>query len=59
MHRTFNMGCGMIIAVDAAQADDVCSWLSQRMPGSAIIGTVVDNGHKVTHAIPEVVFEHY
>jgi len=59
MHRTFNMGCGMIIAVDAAQADDVCSWLSQRMPGSAVIGTVVDHGHKVTHAIPEVVFEHY
>lgn len=59
MYRTFNMGCGMIIAVDASVADDVCEWLAERMPGCAIIGSVVDNGRKVTHANPEVVFEHY
>ncbi len=59
MYRTFNMGCGMIIAVDASVADDVCEWLSERMPGCEIIGSVVDNGRKVTHSNPEVVFEHY
>ncbi|RJU86983.1 MAG: phosphoribosylformylglycinamidine cyclo-ligase [Candidatus Poseidoniales archaeon] len=59
MHRTFNMGCGMIIAVDSSVADSVCTWLSERMPGCAIIGEVVDNGHKVTHANQDIVFEHY
>ena len=53
------MGCGMIIAVDSSVADDVCEWLSERMDGSAVIGMVVDNGRKVTHANPDVVFEHY
>jgi phosphoribosylformylglycinamidine cyclo-ligase len=59
MHRTFNMGCGMIIAVDSGVAESVCNWLEERMPGCAIIGEVVDNGHKVTHANPDIVFEHY
>ncbi|MDP6870513.1 MAG: phosphoribosylformylglycinamidine cyclo-ligase [Candidatus Poseidoniaceae archaeon] len=59
MHRTYNMGCGMIIAVDSTVADSVCSWLNERLPGCAIIGEVVDSGHKVTHSIPDVVFEHY
>ncbi len=59
MYRTFNMGCGMIIAVDASVANTVCDWLCNKMPGCKIVGSVVDHGHKVTHAIPEVVFEHY
>ena len=59
MYRTFNMGCGMIIAVDPLVADDVYEWLRQKMEGCSIIGKVVDNGRKVTHANPEVVFEHY
>jgi phosphoribosylformylglycinamidine cyclo-ligase len=59
MYRTFNMGCGMIIAVDSSEAESVSKWLAQRMPGAAIIGQVVDNGRKVTHALEEVVFEHY
>jgi phosphoribosylformylglycinamidine cyclo-ligase len=59
MYRTFNMGCGMIIAVDAAVSETVCEWLENRLMGSAIIGKVVDNGHKVTHVIPGVTFEHY
>ncbi len=59
MYRTFNMGCGMIIAVDSSVAESVCEWLSQRMEGCLIIGEVVDNGRKVTHSNPEVVFEHY
>ena len=59
MYRTFNMGCGMIIAVDSSVAEDINEWLSERMSGCAIIGKVVDNGRKVTHSNPDVVFEHY
>jgi len=59
MYRTFNMGTGIIIAVDKEYADNVCSWLGERMNGVAKIGTVVDNGHKVTHAIEGVEFSHY
>jgi len=29
------------------------------MQGTAIIGSVVNNGHKVTHAIDGVEFTHY
>ena len=59
MYRTFNMGCGMILAVDSSVANTVCDWLAERMDGCSIIGSVVDNGRKVTHSNPEVVFEHY
>jgi len=59
MYRTFNMGCGMIIAIDSNSAKSVLDWLGQKMPGAAIIGQVVDNGRKVTHVLEEVVFEHY
>lgn len=59
MHRTFNMGCGMIIAVSENYATEVCSWLNERLPGCQIIGKVVDNGRKVTHSNLEIVFEHY
>ena len=59
MYRTFNMGCGMIIAVDSQKAELVCEWLSSRLEGCKIIGEVVNNGHKVTHINPDVSFEHY
>ena len=59
MYRTFNMGCGMIIAVEAHHAEAICEWLGQRMQGVAIIGSVNDAGHKVTHAIEGVEFRHY
>ena len=59
MYRTFNMGCGMIIAVEAHHAEAICEWLGQRMQGVAIIGAVNDAGHKVTHAIEGVAFTHY
>lgn len=59
MYRTFNMGCGIIIAVDASHAQGITDWLNQRMPGCAIIGEVVGHGHKVTHAIEGVEFSHY
>jgi phosphoribosylaminoimidazole (AIR) synthetase len=59
MHRTFNMGLGMVVAVSAAVAESVCDWLATRLAGTAIIGQVLDQGHKVTHVHPDVVFEHY
>jgi phosphoribosylformylglycinamidine cyclo-ligase len=59
MYRTFNMGTGMILAVSPQHAEAICDWLSSRMQGTAIIGSVVDNGHKVTHAIDGVEFTHY
>ena len=57
--RTFNMGCGMIISVDSTVAQEVSTWLNERLEGSTIIGEVVSNGHKVTHQDSAVFFEHY
>ena len=59
MYRTFNMGTGMILAVSCEQAEAISGWLSARMQGTAIIGTVVNNGRKVTHALDGVEFTHY
>ena len=59
MFRTFNMGCGMIIAVDPNVAQEVSTWLNDKLEGSAIIGEVVSNGHKVTHLESAVSFDHY
>ncbi|MBL52262.1 MAG: phosphoribosylformylglycinamidine cyclo-ligase [Candidatus Marinimicrobia bacterium] len=59
MHRTFNMGMGMVVAVSEDFADSVESWLSERLPGSRVVGRVVSNGRLVTHSDPEVVFSHY
>ena len=58
MHRTFNMGMGMIVAVSNDVADDVAKWLSERLPGARRIGSVTDSG-KVTHAESGVYFDHY
>ena len=59
MYRTFNMGTGIIIAVNKTHSDEICTWLRSKIKGVEIIGSVVDNGHKVTHQIPEVEFTHY
>ena len=53
------MGCGMIIAVDSTVAQEVSTWLNERLEGSTIIGELVSNGHKVTHQDSAVFFEHY
>ena len=58
MHRTFNMGMGMVVAVSNDVADDVAKWLSERLPGARRIGSVTDSG-KVTHAESGVYFDHY
>jgi len=59
MHRTFNMGCGMMVITSPDVAKQVTNWLSERMEGCAIIGDVNNDGHRVTHRDPEVIFEHY
>tara|TARA_B100000767_G_scaffold56070_1_gene51622 strand:+ start:6933 stop:8093 length:1161 start_codon:yes stop_codon:yes gene_type:complete len=59
MYRTFNMGCGMILAVDARHAVAITEWLTEKMTGVQIIGQVTDNGHKVVHLGAEVEFSHY
>ena len=59
MHRTFNMGLGMVLAVEKEQADSILEFIQQFEPAAAIIGHVNDDGHKVTHANPKILFEHY
>ena len=59
MYRTFNMGMGMVIAVDAARSDAVLRWLKARMPEAAAVGHVRDDGHRVVHAMKGVEFSHY
>tara|TARA_Y100001954_G_scaffold88525_1_gene96962 strand:+ start:5599 stop:6720 length:1122 start_codon:yes stop_codon:yes gene_type:complete len=59
MYRTFNMGCGMIIAVNKEFSETIYHWLIQRMPGAKIIGKVVDNGRKVVHSPLGIEFSHY
>jgi len=59
MHRTFNMGMGMVLAVSEDSAEAVVQWLSKRLPGTRRVGSVNGSGRRVTHADPSVVFEHY
>ena len=60
MYRTFNMGMGMVLAVDAAHAQDVAAWLAERMPGSAVVGTVVEaESPSVVHVPTGSTFSHY
>ena len=59
MHRTFNMGMGMVLAVSEDSAEAVGQWLSERLPGTRRVGSVNDNGRRVTHHDPNIVFEHY
>ena len=59
MHRTFNMGMGMVIAVSEGSSDAVEEWVRDRLPGSRRVGRVVENGRLVTHSDTDVVFSHY
>jgi len=59
MYRTFNMGMGMVLAVSEHHAEAVLNWLGERMSGVAMVGHVVDHGHRVTHALDGVEFDHY
>ena len=59
MYRTFNMGCGMIIAVNSEYASKIFAWLDKKMSGVKIIGNVVDNGRKVVHSQLGIEYTHY
>ncbi len=59
MARTFNLGMGMVLVVDATHAGAVCDWVTSRLEGTQVVGEVRDHGHKVTHINPDIVFEHY
>lgn len=59
MYRTFNMGCGMIIAVSEQHAGEILGWLQDRMAGVDIIGKVVDTGRRVTHKPLGIEYSHY
>ena len=59
MARTFNLGMGMVLVVDSEHANAVCDWVASRLEGTRAVGEDRDHGHKVTHANPEIVFEHY
>ncbi len=59
MYRTFNMGMGMVLAVDSAHAEGIVKWLDERLPGTAVVGLVEDGGHHVRHAPTGVTFTHY
>ena len=59
MYRTFNMGCGMIIAVSEQHAGEILGWLQDRMSGVDIIGKVVDTGRRVTHKPLDIEYSHY
>ena len=59
MYRTFNMGMGLTLIIDAKYAKNVMKWLEDHLPGCKNIGTVNDSG-KVTHTLfPDVVFDRY
>ena len=34
MHRTFNMGMGMVIAVNPKNAELITNWLAEKLPGA-------------------------
>jgi phosphoribosylformylglycinamidine cyclo-ligase len=44
MHEVFNMGCGFVAVVPAADAGAAVEILAKRHPGAAVIGTAADNG---------------
>ena len=58
MHRTFNMGTGMILIVSNDSADTILHWLKERDAGVSIIGRTNDSGI-VTHVNQNIRFEHY
>jgi phosphoribosylformylglycinamidine cyclo-ligase len=47
MWDVFNMGCGFVAVVAAADADEAVALLSARHPGSARIGTVTDHAGQI------------
>ncbi|MDP7002085.1 MAG: phosphoribosylformylglycinamidine cyclo-ligase [Candidatus Thalassarchaeaceae archaeon] len=59
MHRTFNMGMGMVVAVSEEFAGVIAKWLAERLDGTRVVGEVTGQGRVVTHKDPEVCFTNY
>ena len=59
MARTFNLGMGMVLVVPSNSADSVLGWLTERLPGCAVVGEVRDHGRRVTHVDERIEFDHY
>ena len=59
MARTFNLGMGMVLVVSSNSADSVLGWLTERLPGCAVVGEVRDHGRRVTHVDERIEFDHY
>jgi phosphoribosylformylglycinamidine cyclo-ligase len=47
-HRVFNMGCGFVVVVPAAQAPAAAAMLAEHHPGAAQIGSVTDRAGTVS-----------
>ena len=50
MHRVFNMGCGFCVVVPPAQADEAVALLSERHPGTRVIGEATERTGVVERA---------
>jgi phosphoribosylformylglycinamidine cyclo-ligase len=50
MHEVFNMGCGFVAVVPAAQADAAASLLAAHHPGAAVIGSVTADAGEIRRA---------
>ena len=50
MWDVFNMGCGFVAVVPAAQADETVALLTSRHPGGARIGTATDRAGQIVRA---------
>ena len=59
MARTFNLGMGMVLVVSSNSADSLLGWLTERLPGCAVVGEVRDHGRRVTHVDERIEFDHY
>ena len=49
MHRTFNMGMGMCLAVEAVHATAILDWLQDRGTGAQRVGSVTEGARRPTH----------
>ena len=48
MHEVFNMGCGFVAVVPAAQAADAAALLASHHPGAAVIGGVTTEAGEIS-----------
>ena len=59
MHRTFNMGMGMCLAVEAVHATSILDWLQDRGAGAQRVGSVTEGERVVQHVLEAVRYESY